>query len=570
MLSQPYSGFTLITATPTRTDLLSLNNTIVKSWEHTRSGGFSVYLLENGNILRPAVSSGSPINGGGAGGILQMYSWNGNLIWEFTYSSNTVRSHHDICQLPNGNVLMLAWEVKSSSEAVSAGLNHSAEIWPDHIIEVQQSGPFSGNIVWEWHFWDHLIQDYDSTKANYGNVASHHELLDINVGSEGSGDWMHCNGISYNENFDQILISSYYLDEIFVIDHSTTTAEASGHSGGIYGKGGDFLYRWGKPSNYRAEGHQYFDVAHNSVWIPDSIAGRGNILVFNNGQNILVSSIIEIIPPVDSNGFYTFIPGTSFGPDSPCWIYSAVGFYTDIMGGCQRLPNGNTLIAESRDGYLFEINKEGFIQWSFAPRILTSRVLRYGFDYQGLSELVFNIILSVIPEGYYDSFNNVLNSQDSVKVFVRNSVSPYNSIDSSVNVISLNNFKGNFYFGNTNEDEYYIEIKHRNTINVWSAQPVRFIDGQSFVIDISNSSNLIYGNNLKQVDSNPVRYALFSGDVNKDNVIDGVDLLMIDNDVTEFNTGYQSTDLTGDLIIDALDASIAENNASDFISVISP
>jgi len=240
------------------------------------------------------------------------------------------------------------------------------------------------------------------------------------------------------------------------------------------------------------------------------------------------------------------------------------------MGGCQRLPNGNTLIAESRDGYLFEINKEGFIQWSFAPGILTSRVLRYGFDYQGLSELVFNIILSVIPEGYYDSFNNVLNSQDSVKVFVRNSVSPYNSIDSSVNVISLNNFKGNFYFGNTNEDEYYIEIKHRNTINVWSAQPVRFIDGQSFVIDISNSSNLIYGNNLKQVDSNPVRYALFSGDVNKDNVIDGVDLLMIDNDVTEFNTGYQSTDLTGDLIIDALDASIAENNASDFISVISP
>ena len=354
--AQPYPGFTLYTAASDRTDLLDLNNNVVKSWIHTRSGGFSVYLLENGDLIRPAVSTNSIINSGGAGGIVQKYNWQGNLIWEFTYSSNTYRSHHDICALPNGNVLLIAWEVKTPEEAVKAGLNHNAEIWPDHIIEVQPSGPYSGNIVWEWHFWDHLIQDFDSTKENYGIVSEHPELLDLNIGSEGSGDWMHCNALSYNARLDQIMFSSYELDEIFIIDHSTTTAEAASHSGGRYGKGGDLLYRWGKSTNYDIPGKQFLDVAHNSIWIPDSIRGGGEILIFNNGQNLKASSVLQLVPPVDSAGYYFRNPGEAFGPANPEWTFSSKGFYTNIMGGCQRLPNRNTLIAESTSGNLFEVN----------------------------------------------------------------------------------------------------------------------------------------------------------------------------------------------------------------------
>lgn len=383
-IPQPYPGYTLYTATGTRTNLIDLNNNVVKFWNHTRSGGYSVYLLENGDLLRPAVSSNSTINGGGAQGIVQKYSWGGTLLWEYTYSNNQVRAHHDICHMPNGNVLIIAWEVKTAAEAVAAGLNHSAVIWPDHIVEVQPSGSTGGTIVWKWHFWDHLIQDHDPTKANYGVVANHPELLDINVGSSGSGDWMHCNGISYNERLDQIVISSHELDEFYVIDHSTTTEEAAGHTGGRYGKGGDILYRWGRPSNYRAPGPQVFNVVHCSVWVPDSVPGGGHIMAFNNREGTNASHVVEVVAPEDSAGFYSYTPGAAYGPANPIWTYAASGFYSTHLGGCQRLPNGNTMLAESTDGKLWEVDAAGNVVWNFVPGGQVVRVLRYGFEYPGL------------------------------------------------------------------------------------------------------------------------------------------------------------------------------------------
>lgn len=403
VFSQAYPGYTLYTASSTRTNLIDLNNSVVKYWTHTRSGGYSVYLLPNGDLMRPALSTGSTINGGGASGIVQKYSWSGSLLWEYTHSSSTYRTHHDICPMPNGNVLLIAWEVKTAAQAVAAGLNHSAVIWPDKIIEVQPSGTTGGTIVWEWHFWDHLIQDYDPTKANYGVVADHPELLDINVGSAGSGDWMHCNGISYNEELDQIVISSHELDEIYVIDHSTTTAEAAGHTGGIYGKGGDFLYRWGRPSNYRAAGSQIFNVVHCSIWIPDTLPGGGHIMAFNNREGTSSSMVVEIIPPTDSAGFYSHTPGTAFGPADPVWSYSATGFYSNHLGGNQRLPNGNTIISESTSGNLFEVTSSGNIVWNYSPGGEIVRVLRYGFDYPGLVGISNSV--SSIPGDYELSQN---------------------------------------------------------------------------------------------------------------------------------------------------------------------
>lgn len=396
--AQPYPGYTLYTAGSTRTNLIDLNNNVVKFWTHTRSGGYSVYLLPNGDLIRPAVSTGSPINGGGASGVVQKYSWTGTLVWEYTYSSSTYRSHHDICPMPNGNVLLIAWEVKTAAEGVAAGLNHSASIWPDHIIEVQPSGSSGGTIVWKWHAWDHLIQDYDPTKANYGVVADHPELLDINVGSAGSGDWMHVNGISYNEQLDQIVFSSHELDEVYIIDHSTTTAEAAGHTGGNSGKGGDFLYRWGRPSNYRAPGSQVFNVVHSSIWIADSLPGGGNIMAFNNREGTNASMVVEIVPPSDSLGNYFLAPGTAYGPANPIWSYSASGFYSNHLGGCQRLPNGNTMISESTSGNLFEVTSAGTIVWSYSPGGEIVRVLRYGLDYPGL--VAVSDITNGVPENY--------------------------------------------------------------------------------------------------------------------------------------------------------------------------
>jgi hypothetical protein len=400
--SQAFNGYTLFGPNNGRnTYLVNMSNTVVHSWSHTRSGGYSVYLLDDGSIVRCAMATNPQLNGGGAEGVVQRVAWNGTMLWEYTYSNASHLSHHDVEPMPNGNVLLIAWEVKTAAQAVAAGLNRSQVIWPDHIVEVQPSGSSGGNIVWEWHAWDHLVQQYDASKANYGVVANHPELLNINMGAggvgPGGGDWMHINGISYNPDLDQIVISSHTLNEIYVIDHSTTTAQAATHSGGRSGKGGDILYRWGMPSNYGAPGGQYFAVVHCSWWIPKGLPGEGHILAYNNREGQSTSIVVELTPPSDVAGNYSWIPGTAFAPAAPAWSYTAAGFFSNHLGGNQRLPNGNTLIVESTSGYLFEVTPEGVVVWSYARGGEIPRALRYPPDHPFLKTLEVEGTATVLP-----------------------------------------------------------------------------------------------------------------------------------------------------------------------------
>jgi hypothetical protein len=371
----------------TTTYLIDNNGNVKHTWESSYLPGQSVYMLENGNILRTAkIATVWP---GGAGGGLQEITWNGNIIWDFTYYNDYHLSHHDIEILPNGNVLMIAWEYKTPSQAIAAGRNPNniGNIFMvDHIIEVKKTGPTSGDIVWEWHLWDHLIQDYDPTKENYGVVADHPELIDINFGKEDI-DWNHVNSIDYNEEFDQIILSSFGQDEIWVIDHSTTTEEAAGHTGGNSGKGGDILYRWGNPRAYRAGtvNDQKFFGQHDAQWIESGCPGEGNILVFNNGLDRpqgKYSSIDEIVPPVDANGNYSYTPGSAYGPEEQIWIYTAenpTNFYSYRISGAQRLSDGNTLICNGAFGIFFEVTPEKATIWEYTnpyPAPLINQVFK--------------------------------------------------------------------------------------------------------------------------------------------------------------------------------------------------
>ena len=362
------------------TYLLNYDKEIVHQWESDYLPGHSAYLLENGNLLRTAYLGSNPIFlSGGMGGGVQELDWNGTIVWEFRYSSTTYLSHHDITRLPNGNILMIAWEVKTSTEAVAAGRNPNLVtmfgLWPDHVIEVEPTGPTSGAIVWEWHVWDHLVQDYDSSKANYGVVGDHPELVDINYAElTGSGsDWLHTNSIDYNEEFDQILLSVHNFNEIWVIDHSTTTAEAAGHTGGNSGKGGDLLYRWGNPRVYRVGtvNDQKLFGQHDARWIDAGCPGEGNILVFNNGYGrpgSRYSSVDEITPPVDSQGTYDYTHGLAYEPEEQVWIYTArnpTDFYAYMISGAQRLANGNTMICDGKKGIFFEVTNEKDTIWEY-------------------------------------------------------------------------------------------------------------------------------------------------------------------------------------------------------------
>ena len=412
-----WEGYTLFANNQGRSiHLIDNKGRAIHRWRTTDQIVGALYLRENGLVSQ--ISNVIPtafLNGGR----VSLLDWDGTKTWSFDYSDSLKCLHHDAIWLPNGHMLAIAWELKTRDEAIAAGRDTAkltdGELWPDHIIEVD---PATDSIVWEWHVWDHLVQDYDPTKDNYGVVGDHPELVDLNFVDQASAiaaDWIHANALDYNVQYDQVMLSARDFDGVWVIDHSTTTAEAAGHTGGRQGMGGDLLYRWGNPRTYRAgdSTNQQLFHQHNAHWIQPGLPGAGNIVVFDNGDrrpDSLYSTVIEFTPPVDWTGAYQKpARGQPYGPAGPVWQYKATpptSFYSPQVASAQRLPNGNTLICEGTKGRLFEVTPGARAVWTYinpvidtlplyqgdtVPRIgphdlrnVVHRSFRYAPDYPGL------------------------------------------------------------------------------------------------------------------------------------------------------------------------------------------
>jgi hypothetical protein len=366
---------------------------VINTWDSKYEPGQSAYLLENGNLLRAAMlpSSGALGTGGGEGGRIEEYDWDGNLVWEFEYATSKYSIHHDIKMLPNGNIIALLVERKDLPEVLGAGFKQSLLLsnflLPDAVVEIEPIRPKGGRIVWEWHVWDHLIQNADASKNNYGDPSAHPELVDPNASPRRiPAFWNHMNSIDYHPVFDQILLSVRGSSEVWVIDHSTTTAEAASHTGGKSGKGGDLLYRWGNPLMYFAgkPSDQILYEQHDAQWIEPGRPGAGNMLIFNNGVNRPggnLSSADEITVPVDEIGNYTLITGEAYEPKQLTWTYAGLTgkeWYESDISGAYRLPNGNTLLCYGTHGVLVEVTPEGEIVWHYVNPVVRTGPMAQG------------------------------------------------------------------------------------------------------------------------------------------------------------------------------------------------
>ncbi|MGB2055491.1 MAG: aryl-sulfate sulfotransferase, partial [Porticoccaceae bacterium] len=348
--------------------------------EHHAHEGVGPYLLENGLVVRP-FSKGNWLYMENfyvaSFTSLEIIDWDGNQLWEFDYCTPKRHCmHHDIEPMPNGNILLIVNDFKTHEEAESIGFKPTNDraIAFQRIIEIEPNlKDGSTRIVWEWDILDHIVQDLYPDRPNYGKPSEHIGKIDVNYVGKSTkfipGSVFHFNAISYNEERDQILVSNFGTNEIFILDHSTTTKEAKTDKGGISGKGGDLIYRWGNPNAYGMAGiesRQLFKQ-HDAAWIPKGIPGKGDISIFNNGVNRkpMYTAYIELELPKLRNSRYQRASNKPFGPMAPAYEFSEFAgdepevFFAPFMSGARRLPNGNIFGVSGIVSGMFEVTDEG-------------------------------------------------------------------------------------------------------------------------------------------------------------------------------------------------------------------
>jgi hypothetical protein len=404
-----YSGYTMVK--PQRvpgTYLVDMAGQVVNHWAAFNDA----YLQEDGTVFGTVGNRTFAIQ-----------DWDGKTLWEYPERREGYNPHHDFLRVYNAElddytILYIANAPLTHDEVIELGADpDAAESYDgaemDTIVEVDSNG----TVVWEWRFRDHLVQDIDSSKANYvgrGNtIADYPERLDINWGVV-SPDYLHCNGLDYNPDTGHIAVSSNRTHEIFIIDHDGTFVAGDPEQSHelAAGEDGDFLYRFGNPGNYgqgeyphyakknwslqEFSGHKQIGGNHDIQWIKEGLPGAGNLLLFNNGLTVPrgqgdsdpQSEFIEFNPYLDVNGVekdhyvnppeagYTDVmPGTDrgqgplasrlFSKQILSMYHTTDGFNSHHGSAVQRMPNGNTLVQLARVGRMVEVTPDGEVVWEY-------------------------------------------------------------------------------------------------------------------------------------------------------------------------------------------------------------
>jgi hypothetical protein len=430
--AKAYNGYTLFGAAGT-SYLIDMQGKVVHTWPV----GTNPRFLPNGHLLDASRDDPS-----GFQGFVEL-DWDGKTVWEYTEKRAGYAPHHDWTRIFNRKLdapttLYIANRRISNQEALDAGADprhapyNDAEM--DAIVEVDMQG----SVVWEWWFFDHVVQSIDPAKPHYTgvgkSVADYPGRLNLNLpGRPLRRDWLHSNAIDYNAELDQIVINSVH-GELYVIDHGSTfvPGDPQASIAKAAGPAGDFLYRFGDPARYQqgdpprilenwdsaTSGHRQIGGSHHAHWIEPGLPGAGHLMVFNNGQYLFErtpqSSVIEINPFLDSaardTGHYVNPPDAGYREEryerdthktprlisrQVAWSYqskSNMGFFSHIWSSAQRLPNGNTFICADTEGHLFEVTSSGDLAWEYINPVTREGAFKVLPDSLPMTNSVFRAI----------------------------------------------------------------------------------------------------------------------------------------------------------------------------------
>ncbi len=259
-------------------------------------------------------------------------------------------------------------------------------------------------------------------------------------------------------------------------------------------------------------------------------------------------------------------------------IITFIGLTTDLLIGTLNAQTLSPQVIASSGGY--QSNTAGSLSFTIGEtntQTLSSATHLLTQGFQQPYKLTLN--LKAFLQGYYvgsGMMANVLNNQgvtanpgnetDSILIELRETSSPYNLISSSLQVVHTNGTVT--YSGLASAGlSCYIVIKHRNTIETWSANPVLLTENTQY--DFSTAANKAYANNQIEVETGI--FAFYTGDINQDGYIDGFDYPMFDDDAQNNVSGvYVATDLNGDGYVDGFDYPVFDANSQNNVSLITP
>ncbi len=400
-----FTGYTLFGARG-KSYLLDMRGRVAHVW--SKCGANPRLLAYNGDLL-DVVNSGYTF---------VEFNWAGDTVWSYTEKRSNYAPHHDFTRIYNKKLgqyttLYIANKSLDTAAVLAAGADPANRPYDgaqmDAIVEVDMSG----HIVWEWCFFDHLIQDVVPTKNNYvgsgKTIADYPNRLNANLpGRPIRRDWLHCNSLDYNEKLGQIVINCVQ-GEFYVINHDSTfvVGDSAASIAKAASSTGDFIYRFGDPARYdqgtsptistdwtkSSTGDKQIGGAHDIQWIDSGLTGAGHFLIFNNGEYLYEmtpqSYIFEIDPYRNSSGvttstyvnspdagYYVWAADNSTNQmkenknisNQVVWKYSSLNpsdFYSTIGSSAQRLPNGNTLICAMTTGDIFEVTDSGDVVWEY-------------------------------------------------------------------------------------------------------------------------------------------------------------------------------------------------------------
>ena len=336
-----FRGYTLITNVSGHDSrLIDMEGKVCHAWHSDEGIGYA-YLLPNGNLLLrtgPAAEEVSflsrperellPIGGRTVAGAILELDWDGNVVWEYRYPL----LHHDFERLPNGNTLVLTWElmpdeltrqVKGGHESGHGG----AGMLGDTVREVTPAG----EVVYEWNSWEYL--DVEEDRICF---------------LEGRAEWTHQNTLNVTPEGD-LVVSFRQTDTVGIVDRAS----------------GDFRWKWGRGNI----SHQ-----HNPTML-----GNGRVLIFDNGPHksgFTHSRVIEVDPETNEIAW-------EYRGDPP------ISFYSYHISGAERQPNGNTLICEGAPGRIFEVTPGKEIVWEYINPFMARSGYGVGGSISGMANSVF-------------------------------------------------------------------------------------------------------------------------------------------------------------------------------------